>query len=240
MIQKSFLSWSGGKDSSLCLYKAKESGVNIKVLLTTVSEKYQRISMHGVHRTLLEQQAAATGIPLQVVPLPESPDMDLYEKIMSGAYQQLKNDGFTRGVFGDIFLDDLKQYREQQLGKEGFDCLFPLWKMDSKMLIQEFLSLRFKAIIVCVNNRFLDKRFCGRLLDESFINDLPGDVDVCGENGEYHSFVFDGPIFSNPVSFKKGEIIERHYPSPVSEKEKDTIPQPSPSTFYFCDLLPAG
>jgi uncharacterized protein (TIGR00290 family) len=234
---KAFLNWSGGKDSALCLYKAREQGLRIEALVTTINSNTNRISMHGVRRSLLEQQAAVLQLPLYIVELPEMPGMKEYEDAVSKMNQLLKSKGFTHAVSGDLFLEDLKTYREQLYAKDDMSCLFPLWKTDTKDLITSFLSSGFKAIIVCTNSSFLNKSFCGRLLNESFINDLPANVDVCGENGEYHSFVFNGPCFSKPVGFTKGDIVFKEYASPKEEGECFTTPQP-PSGFYFCDLLP--
>ena len=134
-----------------------------------------------------------------------------------------------------FFLEDLRSYREGILAKDGLKCIFPLWKMDSGEIIKEFVSLAFKAVVVCVNASYLDKSFCGRSLDKSFFNDLPDNINVCGENGEYHSFVFDGPVFSSPVRFKKGEIVFKEYPAPKTN-DCFTVPQPG-AGFYFQDLL---
>lgn len=235
---KTFLSWSGGKDSSICLYKAKQQGVEIDALVTSVNQAHDRISMHGVRRILLEQQAEALGLPLYTVELPEQPDMQQYEMEISKTWQQLKSRHYTKAVFGDIFLEDLKRYREQQLTKEGLEGLFPLWKMDSHDLMNEFIAAGFKAIIVCVNNQMLPQSFCGRLLDQDFIRDCPAGVDICGENGEYHSFVFDGPVFRHPVPFTIGETVYREYKAPADEKDECfTTPRP-PAGFSFLDLLP--
>ena len=234
---KAFLNWSGGKDSALCLYQARQQGLNIGALVTTVNSSTNRISMHGVDRALMERQAASIRLPLHTVELPEQPGMKEYEQAISATNQILNAKGFTHAVSGDLFLEDLKAYREELYGRDHIGCLFPLWKIDTKELMRDFLSLGFKALIVCVNSSFLDKSFCGRLLDESFVRDLPANVDVCGENGEYHSFVFDGPIFSEPVAFTKGEIVFKEYAAPkTSEDACFTIPQP-PAGFYFCDLV---
>jgi uncharacterized protein (TIGR00290 family) len=207
----------------------------MKALVTTINTSTNRISMHGVERSLLEQQAASIGLPLYTVELPEQPGMAAYEEAIGAVNQRLAAKGFTHVASGDLFLEDLKAYRETLYAKDNLGCLFPLWKIDTKELMHTFLSLGFKAIIVCVNSAFLDKSFCGRLLDESFIQDLPAGVDVCGENGEYHSFVFDGPIFSQPVAFTKGGIVFREYAPP---KSSDCFTTPQPLTgFYFCDLL---
>ncbi len=236
---KAFISWSGGKDSALALYYAYQQQINIQSLLTSVNSAHNRISMHGVRRSLLSQQAESLQLSLHTIELSEQPDMNEYEHAVNNSYSAFRNDGFSHAIFGDIFLEDLKNYRETQLARQNIKGIFPIWKRDSKELIHEFISLGFKAIIVCVNTKFLDKSFCGRLIDESFINDIPGDVDACGENGEYHSFVFDGPIFKSPILFNKGEIIYREYKAPVDGgKDCYTTPQP-PSGFYFIDLLPA-
>lgn len=234
---KLFLNWSGGKDSALSLLKSKQNGFNIEALVTSINKTSDRISMHGVQRTLLQKQAASLHLPLYTVELPENPSMIEYEEAISKTAQLLKAKGFTHAASGDLFLEDLKCYREKLYAKDQLECLFPLWKTGTKELIQTFFAEGFKAIVVCINNSFLDKSFCGRLLNQSFINDLPGCVDVCGENGEYHSFVFDGPIFSSPISFKKGEIVYKEFPSPANDKEECfTKPQP-PAGFYFCNLL---
>lgn len=235
---KAFMNWSGGKDSALSIYKARQHGINIEALVTTINAVADRISMHGVRRSLLKQQAAALQLPLYMVALPEQPGMMEYETAIHKTNEMLKAKGFTHAVSGDLFLEDLKSYREKLYAKDGIECLFPLWKTDTKELMQAFIKNGFKAVLVCVNNSFLDKSFCGRLLDQSLINDLPANVDVCGENGEYHSFVFDGPVFSSPVLFKKGDIVFKEYAVPKNNSGDGlTSPQPA-AGFYFCDLLP--
>ena len=226
---QAYMNWSGGKDSALSLHKALQDGrYNITCLLTSVNAVHNRISMHGVRRGLLEQQALAIGVPLETIELPEQPAMDEYEQAMTDKVQQLKNAGSTHAIFGDIFLEDLRLYREQKLQQEGIQCVFPLWKTDTTALVKEFIGLGFKSMIVCVNERYLDKSFCGRIIDEDFINDLPPNVDPCGENGEFHSFVFEAPIFKRPIPVTKGEIVYKEYAAPaVGEK---------PYGFYFCDL----
>ena len=236
---KAFMNWSGGKDSTLALYHTlKNTNFSVDKLLTNINNTYQRISMHGVREELLEQQAASIDIPLQKLFLDDQPSMNEYETRMMDTINRLKEEGFTHSIFGDIFLEDLKTYRETQLAKAGMAAVFPLWKGDTIELIHEFISLGFKAIIVCVNTKFLDKSFCGRFVDEAFINDLPTNVDPCGENGEYHSFVFDGPIFKSLVEFNKGEIVYKEYKTP-DDGNKECFITPQPVTgFYFIDLLP--
>ena len=233
-----FLNWSGGKDSALCLYEAMQNGIAVSALLTSFNTSTDRVSMHGIRRSLLQQQAASLGLPLHTLELPESPGMEAYESELRQLHQSFKEQGYSHSLYGDIFLEDLKAYRESVAAKDGVQAHFPLWKKSSNELLQNFFSLGFKAIIVCINDQYLDKSFCGRLLDESFIADLPPGVDLCGENGEYHSFVFDGPLFSKPVPFVKGDIIYKAYPAPKQPGEECfTTPKPI-AGFYFLDLLP--
>lgn len=240
MKDKAFMNWSGGKDSAVCLYKALQSKqFNIQCLLTNVNALHNRISMHGVRRSLLEAQAESIGIPLQTIELPQQPTMKEYEEMMTKKLQRLKLSGFSKAIFGDIFLEDLKNYREQKLKQLNIDCIFPLWKMNTTELIKEFIALGFKAIIVCVNEKDLDKNFCGRMIDNSFINDLPPNVDACGENGEFHSFVFDGPVFKQSIKFFKGEIVYKKYAAPnIANNNNQLKSNVDEYGFYFCDLLP--
>lgn len=237
-LHNAFFNWSGGKDAALALYKILQSKkYHVQYLLTNVNAAHDRISMHGVRRSLLQAQAASINIPLQTIELPEQPSMKEYEQNMMQKIEALKLSGCTTAIFGDIFLEDLKLYREQKLKQANIECIFPLWKMNTTELIKEFIAVGFNAIVVCVNQTYLDKSFCGRLIDESFVNDLPNNVDVCGENGEFHSYVFDGPIFKRPINFYKGEIVYKKYESPKIDDDKD--PSNDTCGFYFCDLLPA-
>lgn len=238
----SYMNWSGGKDSSLCLYKALQSKkYDIKYLLTSVNKTHNRISMHGVRISLLKSQADSLGIPLKMIELPEQPGMDEYEEEMKKKITEIKNEGIQDTIFGDIFLEDLKIYREKQLALLGITPHFPLWKIQTKKLMDEFLELGFKAIIVCINTKFLDKSFCGRIIDQSFVKDLPKNVDVCGENGEFHSYVFDGPIFNKPINFTKGDIVYREYAKPKDNKREhynQVSNEEKNYGFYFCDIKP--
>ncbi len=239
-MTKTYMNWSGGKDSALCLHSLlQEREHRIGCLLTSVNAVHNRISMHGVRRSLLEMQAASIGIPLRTIELPEQPGMNEYEEAMMKQVSALKKDGYTQAAFGDIFLEDLKKYREQKLKGLEIGCLFPLWKKSTRQLITDFIQAGFKAILVCVNEKYLDRSFCGRLIDESFVNDLPENVDPCGENGEYHSFVFAGPIFKHEIPFKQGAIVYRQYAAPANPNSADAMDQASTYGFYFCDLLPA-
>lgn len=231
-MKKAYINWSGGKDCSLAFYQVlHQNQYTIATLLTTVNAVHDRISMHGVRRQLLQAQAMAIGIPLTTIELPETPGMPEYEALMNSKLAELQRQHFTHAIFGDIFLEDLRAYREEKLATTGITALFPLWKRNTTELVKEFIALGFKAIIVCVNAQWLDKSFCGRLIDEQLLKDLPANVDPCGENGEFHSFVFDGPIFKTPVTFSKGDIVYKEYPAPADSE----VPNYG---FWFCDLLP--
>ncbi|WP_298716902.1 adenine nucleotide alpha hydrolase [Chitinophaga sp.] len=209
---EAYINWSGGKDASFALWQLQQSGeVNVRGLFTTLSEAYRRVSMHGVQEVLLDEQARRTGLPLKKAFLPENASMEDYNRIMNEALEGYQREGIRRAVFGDIFLEDLRAYRESQLAKAGMEGVFPLWKRDSAQLAQDFIAAGFKAVIVCVNDRFLPAEFAGREFDAAFLADLPAGVDPCGENGEFHSFVYDGPIFSSPVPFRMGETVTRTY-----------------------------
>lgn len=211
-MHKAYMNWSGGKDSSLALYHIlQQKQYTVDLLLTSVNAVHNRVSMHGVRRGLLQAQAASLGIPLATIELPEQPGMMEYETILNQKVKELKQGGFAHAIFGDIFLEDLRKYREDKLKEVGITPVFPLWKMDTRQLIHEFTGLGFQSIVVCVNEKYVDKSFCGRIIDEQFIEDLPASVDACGENGEFHTFVFDGPIFQKPIPFTKGEIVYKEY-----------------------------
>ncbi|MBO9682458.1 MAG: diphthine--ammonia ligase [Flavisolibacter sp.] len=235
---KAFFNWSGGKDSALALYHAQKSGLySVEKLLTNINGKHRRISMHGVREELLEQQAESIGLPLQKIRLPEKPSMQEYEQQMKENLLALKKENFTHAIFGDIFLEDLKAYRENQLATIGLSAVFPIWKRDSNELMQEFIDLGFKTILVCIKADLLPKEFVGRIINREFLKDLPKNVDACGENGEFHTFVFDGPIFLKPISFIKGEIVYKEYDAP---KSGENLKTPSSFGFYFQDLLPVN
>ena len=242
MPYKSFFNWSGGKDSSLALYYAlKDAQYSIEKLLTNIDNEHRRISMHGVREELLEQQAASIGIPLQKLILPNQPSMTEYEKYTMQMLTELKEQKFSHSLFGDIFLEDLKIYRERQLEKLEITAVFPLWKRDTTQLINEFIDLGFKTMVVCVKAELLDESFAGRIIDKQFLQDLPANVDPCGENGEFHTFVFDGPIFNKPVRFELGEKVFRKYKAPADASNTSHTDQPSKSSnmgFWFCDLVP--
>ncbi|SEW48677.1 MJ0570-related uncharacterized domain-containing protein [Chryseobacterium wanjuense] len=234
MKPKAIFNWSSGKDSALALYKTLQEGkFEVTSLLTSINKEFQRISMHGVHVSLLEKQAESLGFPLIKMELPKEPTMEEYREIMGKTMNEIKSQGVIHSIFGDIFLEDLRKYREDQLKTIGMEGVFPLWKIDTTNLIHEFLNLGFKTIVTCVNETYLDKSFAGRIIDKHFIKDLPENVDPCGENGEFHTFTFDGPIFKNPVQFEVGETVKKTYPKPKSDENDET----GEYIFWFCDLI---
>lgn len=233
MKPKAIFNWSSGKDSALALYKIlQEEKFEITSLLTSINKEFQRISMHGVHVSLLEKQAESLGFPLAQLELPKEPSMEEYREMMESIMTDFKKQGVTHSIFGDIFLEDLRKYREDQLAAAGIQGVFPLWKKDTKNLIEEFMDLGFKTIVTCINETYLDKSFAGRVIDKQFIEDLPENVDPCGENGEFHTFTFDGPIFKDPIGFEVGEIVKKTYPKPKSGNDEEN----GEYVFWFCDL----
>lgn len=207
-----FINWSGGKDCTLALHHVLEQKqLRVQYLFTTISREHQRVSMHGVRKELITRQAQALGIGSRKLYLPENPDMPVYDEHMRHEMLLMKERGITEAICGDIFLEDLRRYREEKLGAVGIKAHFPLWKRDTTELLLEFIGLGYKAMVVCVNKQYLDRSFLGRELNEQFINDLPANVDVCGEHGEFHTFVYDGPIFRQPVQVRKGEQVTKSY-----------------------------
>nr|WP_299382717.1 adenine nucleotide alpha hydrolase [Allomuricauda sp.] len=230
MELRTFFNWSSGKDSALALYHLQQQGrYQIGCLLTTVNAHYNRVSMHGLKREILEAQTAAMGIPLEIIEVPEKPSMETYNALMESKMKHLVSLGYTHAAFGDIFLEDLKTYREQMLATQNIKTVFPIWKRDTTELLLEFLDLGFKSVVVCINNSKLDKEFLGAELSRDFLKALPKDVDPCGENGEFHTFCHAGPIFDHPISFDLGEQVFRTYNDPSDKGEQ--IP------FGFVDLL---
>jgi uncharacterized protein (TIGR00290 family) len=214
------VSWSGGKDSCLALYELQQARTHrVAALLTTITKDYDRVSMHGVRRVLLERQAASLGLPLRQVLISKGASNEEYEREMAGALSEYHEGGVDTIVFGDLFLEDVRAYREQFLARHGMRGLYPVWLRDTVEFVREFIALGFRAVVTCVSGAALDGSFVGRLIDEEFLASLPPHVDPCGENGEFHSFVFDGPSFREEVQFTVGERVFR-------------------DSFWFCDLLP--
>jgi uncharacterized protein (TIGR00290 family) len=221
MMRKVLLTWSGGKDSALALYELqRKHDHEILALLTTLTEEYNRISMHGIRDILLEFQVNSLSLPVERVYLSKDSCNEEYEAKMSEVLQKYLRVGVSGVVFGDIFLEDLRKYREDNLSKIGMKAIFPIWKRDTAELAYEFIDLGFKAIITCVDSHVLDRTFVGRYFDRQLLSEFPSTIDPCGENGEFHSFVFDGPIFQKSVSYIKGEVVLRD------------------DRFWYCDLIP--
>jgi len=220
-MEKVLVSWSGGKDSAFALYEIlKDKNYQVAALLTTLTEDYDRISMHGVRRVLLERQAAALGFALEKLLIPKNSSNEEYEANMGQVLAKYKEAGTTAVVFGDIFLEDLRKYREDKLAGLDMRGIFPLWKKGTRELARSLSVLGFKAITTCVDCQALGRQFVGREIDDQFLSELPAGVDPCGENGEYHSFVSAGPIFKERVAYTPGEIVLRD------------------NRFWYCDLIP--
>jgi len=219
-MEKVLLAWSGGKDSAMSLYEIQSSGkYEIVSLLTTINQDYDRVSMHGVRRTLVEQQALSLGLPMEKVLVPKTCSNEEYEARMGEVLTRFKQDGINQVVFGDIFLEWVKEYREANLSKLGMKGIFPIWGRDTDELTRSFITLGFQAVITCVDTKVLAQRFLGRMLDGQFLAELPSSIDPGGENGEFHSFVFAGPVFKDRIAYTLGETVQR-------------------DSFYFCDVLP--
>jgi uncharacterized protein (TIGR00290 family) len=215
-----WMSWSSGKDSTLALHAARtELGVDITSLLVTMNADADRVAMHAVRRTLVEAQADRLGLPLHLIELPNPCPNDVYEKRMAVAMAEATARGVGHIVFGDLFLADIRAYREAALAGSGIAPLFPLWQRPTDRLPRDMIASGIRAVITCVDPAQLDPAFAGRRFDEQLLAELPPNVDPCGENGEFHTFVYDGPGFSSPVDVEVGEVVER-------------------DGFIFCDVRP--
>ena len=234
---KCIFNWSGGKDSALALYHCLQNPeLDIRYLVTTINDAVDRISMHGVRTELLIEQAESIGIPLYQVRLPEMPGMAEYDAIMRKTMEHFKREGITHAIFGDIFLQDLKNYRDARLAEAGMTGIYPLWQRDTRELIDEFMSLGFGTVIACTQERL--ERIAGKEITKELITSLPVDVDVCGENGEFHTFAFKGPIFQKEIAYKVGEKVFKEYAAPRDTGDTcfSSTPQ-KPAGFWYCDLL---
>ena len=219
---KILVSWSTGKDSAWMLHTLRQQRPDaIGGLLTTTNQAFDRVAMHAVRRELLQAQADAAGLPLHVVPLPWPCSNEQYEGIMKTAVEGFVKDGYTHAAFGDLFLEDVRRYREERLAGSGLEPMFPIWKTKSTAaLARDMLDGGLRATLTCVNPKQLDRSFAGRTFDSSLLADLPAGVDPCGENGEFHSFAHTGPMFNHPIAVRVGDIVDR-------------------DGFVFADLLPA-
>lgn len=221
MRPKALFCWSGGKDSALALHDLLQAKTHeVVALLTTVTEGYDRIGMHGVRRALLAAQASAIGLPVREVVITPGAANGEYEAKMAAALTAARSEGITTCAFGDIFLEDLRRWREERLAQVGFQGIFPIWQQPTPELIRRFLRIGFRTVVVCVDPKALPASFAGREIDEQFLRDLPDAVDPCGERGEFHTFTYAGPIFRALVRWTRGEVVTR-------------------DGFVFCDLLPA-
>jgi uncharacterized protein (TIGR00290 family) len=238
MKPKAIFCWSGGKDSALALYKVlQERKYEVVALLTTLNAQFKRVSMHGVREELLDKQAEAIGLPLIKMYVSKGTNVE-YEKNMETLLLQYKMVGVTTVIFGDIFLEDLRAYRENNLSKVDLMAEFPLWQKDTKELVTEFLQLGFKTITCCINDAHLTKAHVGQLITETFINALPDNVDPCGENGEFHTFCFGAPIFKQAINFEIGEKVYHPIEIHVTDEDLTCVSESVTHGFWFCELLP--
>jgi uncharacterized protein (TIGR00290 family) len=218
---KAWLSWSTGKDSAWALHAIRQQGeVEIIALLTTVNAQFQRVAMHAVRESLLDAQARAAGLPLVKVPIPYPCPNAQYEKAMDEAMSQARAAGIYHVAFGDLFLEDIRKYREEKLAACGMHPLFPIWGLDTPALARQMVSAGLRAYLTCVDPKKLDAQFAGRVFDGDLLSNLPDGVDPCGENGEFHTFAYAGPMFRAPISAQVGDVVQR-------------------DGFVFADLLPS-
>jgi uncharacterized protein (TIGR00290 family) len=217
---KALLAWSSGKDSAWSLHVLRRQGdVEVAGLLTTVNVSFGRVAMHAVRRELLEAQARGAGLPLRAVPIPHPCPNDVYEDAMAAALAEARAGGIEAVAFGDLFLEDIRRYREERMAPTGLRPLFPLWGRPTRALAEEMIDGGLRARLTCVDPRVLDASFAGRAFDRDLLSALPPDVDPCGERGEFHTFAWDGPMFGRPIPVSAGEVVERE-------------------GFVFADLLP--
>lgn len=207
---KTLVSWSSGKDSAWMLHVLKQDPtIEIGGLLTTMNEEFDRVAMHAVRRRLLEAQASAAGVPLRTVPLPWPCTNEHYEERMGAAVAEAVAEGFTHVAFGDLFLEDVRKYREEKLAGSGLTPLFPIWGIPTDALAVRMVESGLRSVLTCVNPKQLDRSFAGRQFDRTLLDDLPPGVDKCGERGEFHSFAWGGPMFTHPVAIEVGEVVDR-------------------------------
>ncbi len=219
---KAVVAWSSGKDSAYALFEARRAGAfDIVGILTTVTATFERVSMHGVREALLERQAAELGLPCHKVYIPSPCPNDVYEQKLGEAVSRAKAEGVSHFIFGDLYLEDIRRYRVERLEPAGMTAEFPLWQRDTRALAGEMLAAGLRAVVTCIDPSKLDKSWAGRAFDASFLSDLPAGVDPCGENGEFHTFVTDGPMFRGPIAVRTGDIVER-------------------DGFVFADVLPVA
>lgn len=210
MRPKAWLAWSSGKDSAWALHVVRSRGeFDAVALLTTVNQTHKRVAMHAVRESLLAAQAAAAALPLVTVPIPSPCSNEEYERAMAASMDRAKAEGVTHVIFGDLFLEDVRRYREENLAKCGMTPVFPLWGIPTTELAREMLAGGLRAYLTCVDPRKLDRSFAGRAWNTDLLADLPPSVDPCGENGEFHTFACAGPMFREPIAVRSGEVVER-------------------------------
>lgn len=238
IVGQSWMQWSGGKDSAYTLWKLQnESADCVAGLITSMSEEFRRVSMHGVREQLLDAQAAALGLPLHKLLIPKDASLASYSAMIQREMAMLRERGLETCVYGDIFLQDLRQYRESEMQACGLKCAFPIWKEDDTATIaQRIIASGIKAKVVCVSGKFFDQSFLGRDYDHAFLNALPEGVDPCGENGEFHTFVYDSPAYSAPINVALGEIQGHRY-TPGGDDEDCDCCKTWDTEFFFQDLL---
>jgi len=220
-MNKCLVSWSSGKDSAWMVHVLRQRGdVELAGILTTVNEKYQRVAMHAVRVELLQAQADALGLPLWQIPIPSPCPNEVYERAMAAAIDRVVTDGITHMAFGDLFLEDIRRYREERLAGTGVTPMFPLFGIDTSTLAREMVARGLRARLTCIDPKVLDRTFAGRDFNGALLDDLPASVDPCGERGEFHSFAYAGPMFSRPIAIQSGDVVDR-------------------DGFIFADLLPA-
>lgn len=220
-MTKCLVSWSSGKDSAWMVHVLRQSGVELGGVLTTVNEVHQRVAMHAVRVELLQAQADALGLPLRQIPIPSPCPNEVYERAMAAAVERAVSEGFTHVAFGDLFLEDIRRYREERLAGTGLTPMFPLFGADTGALARTMVAGGLRARLTCVNPKVVDRRFAGREFDSALLDELPSSVDPCGERGEFHSFAYAGPMFAKPIAIASGEVVER-------------------DGFVFADVLPAS
>jgi uncharacterized protein (TIGR00290 family) len=235
--KKVTISWSGGKDSAFALHRILQSSAfEVAGLHTVLNDETKRVGMHSVCEALVERQAEALGLPLTKLYLEGSESHSAYERLMTEFYRQCAHEHMDAVVFGDIFLEDLKVFRENLLDSSGLQGVFPLWKLDTRVMIEEFIRSGFKTLICAANEKYFSAAQMGATIDEAFVRQLPAAVDPCGENGEFHTFVYDGPVFKKQIAFKSGSVVRKTY---TYQKTGITgAPEKIETTFLFQDLLP--
>jgi uncharacterized protein (TIGR00290 family) len=235
--QRVSISWSGGKDSAFALYKILRAGqYEVAHLHTVIGKDTRRVGLHGVPEELIEHQARALNLPLKKLYLKNSDDHDAYVDLMNSFYQEAREEGIAGVVFGDIFLEDLRKFRERLLEEKHLLPIFPIWKIESSQLLDDFINTGFKTLICSADASLFDRQDLGKTIDHAFLNSVKDKIDPCGENGEFHTFVYDGPIFRKKIQFDLGDVVKKSYS--FKKKNDDGTLDECTSSFWFQDLIP--